>query len=103
MPVYYACSNLGKTSEEHKSVAKDTVTKTSSTPSNSKTLNVTGVYPYYTNKDNITAFAKLALTTNKTLDVTFVAETASNKQNLFGIISFFTVKNQRKVKERDKN
>lgn len=79
MPVYYACSNLGKTSEEHKSEAKDTVTKTSSTPSNSKTLNVTGVYPYYTNKDNITAFAKLALTTNKTLDVTFVAETASNK------------------------
>lgn len=79
MPVYYACSNLGKTSEEHKSVAKDTITKTSSTPSNSKTLNVTGVYPYYTNKDNITAFSKLALTTNKTLDVTFVAETASNK------------------------
>lgn len=79
MPVYYACSNLGKTSEEHKSVAKDAITKTSSTPSNSKTLNVTGVYPYYTNKDNITAFSKLALTTNKTLDVTFVAETASNK------------------------
>lgn len=79
MPVYYACSNLGKTSEEHKSVAKDTITKTSSTPSNSKTLNVTGVYPYYTNKDNITTFAKLGLTTNKTLDVTFVAETASNK------------------------
>lgn len=90
MPVYYACSNLGKTSEEHKSVAKDTVTKTSSTPSNSKTLNVTGVYPYYTNKGNITAFAKLALTTNKTLDVTFVAETASNK-HAFKIPAKFNV------------
>lgn len=90
MPVYYACSNLGKTSEEHKSVAKDTVTKTSSTPSNSKTLNVTGVYPYYTNKDNITAFAKLALTTNKTLDVTFVAETARNK-HAFKIPAKFSV------------
>lgn len=90
MPVYYACSNLGKTSEEHKSVAKDTVTKTSSTPSNSKTLNVTGVYPYYTNKDNIAAFAKLALTTNKTLDVTFVAETASNK-HAFKIPAKFNV------------
>lgn len=90
MPVYYACSNLGKTSEEHKSEAKDTVTKTSSTPSNSKTLNVTGVYPYYTNKDNITAFAKLALTTNKTLDVTFVAETASNK-HIFKLPSKFNV------------
>lgn len=90
MPVYYACSNLGKTSEEHKSVAKDTITKTSSTPSNSKTLNVTGVYPYYTNKDNITTFAKLGLTTNKTLDVTFVAETASNKHS-FKIPAKFNV------------
>lgn len=90
MPVYYACSNLGKTSEEHKSVAKDTITETSSTPSNSKTLNVTGVYPYYTNKDNITAFSKLALTTNKTLDVTFVAETASNK-HAFKIPAKFNV------------
>ena len=90
MPLYYACSNLGKTSEEHKSVAKDTITKTSSTPSNSKTLNVTGVYPYYTNKDNITTFAKLGLTTNKTLDVTFVAETASNK-HAFKIPAKFNV------------
>ena len=90
MPVYYACSNLGKTSNEHKSVAKDAITKTSSTPSNSKTLNVTGVYPYYTNKDNITTFAKLGLTTNKTLDVTFVAETASNK-HAFKIPAKFNV------------
>lgn len=90
MLVYYACSNLGKTSEEHKSVAKDTVTKTSATPTNSKTLNVTGVYPYYTNKDNITTFAKLGLTTNKTLDVTFVAETASNK-HAFKIPAKFNV------------
>lgn len=90
MPVYYACSNLGKTSKEHKSVAKDTITKTSATPSNSKTLNVTGVYPYYTNKDNITTFAKLPLTTNKTLDVTFVAETASNK-HIFKLPSKFNV------------
>lgn len=90
MPVYYACSNLGKTSEEHKTEPKDTTTKTSTIPSNSKTLNVTGVYPYYTNKDNITAFAKLALTTNKTLDVTFVAETASNK-HAFKIPAKFNV------------
>ena len=90
MPVYYACSNLGKTNEEHKTELKDTTTKTSTIPSNSKTLNVTGVYPYYTNKDNITAFAKLGLTTNKTLDVTFVAETASNK-HAFKIPAKFNV------------
>lgn len=90
MPVYYACSNLGKTNEEHKTEPKDTTTKTSTIPSNSKTLNVTGVYPYYTNKDNITAFAKLPLTTNKTLDVTFVAETTSNK-HIFKLPSKFNV------------
>lgn len=90
MPVYYACSNLGKTSEEHKTEPKDTTTKTSAISSNSKTLNVTGVYPYYTNKDNITAFAKLPLTTNKILDVTFVAETASNKHT-FKLPSKFNV------------
>lgn len=90
MPVYYACSNLGKTNEEHKTEPKDTTTKTSTIPSNFKTLNVTGVYPYYTNKDNITAFAKLPLTTNKTLDVTFVAETASNK-HIFKLPSKFNV------------
>lgn len=90
MPVYYACSNLGKTNEEHKTEPKDTTTKASTIPSNSKTLNVTGVYPYYTNKDNITAFAKLPLTTNKTLDVTFVAETASNK-HIFKLPSKFNV------------
>lgn len=90
MPVYYACSNLGKTNEEHKTEPKDTTTKTSTIPSNSKTLNVTGVYPYYTNKDNITTFAKLELTTNKTLDVTFVAETASNK-HAFKIPAKFNV------------
>lgn len=90
MPVYYACSNLGKTNKEHKTEPKDTTTKTSTIPSNSKTLNVTGVYPYYTNKDNITAFAKLPLTTNKTLDVTFVAETASNK-HIFKLPSKFNV------------
>lgn len=90
MPVYYACSNLGKTNEEHKTEPKNTTTKTSTIPSNSKTLKVTGVYPYYTNKDNITAFAKLPLTTNKTLDVTFVAETASNK-HIFKLPSKFNV------------
>lgn len=90
MPVYYACSNLGKTNEEHKTEPKGTTTKTSTIPSNSKTLNVTGVYPYYTNKDNITTFAKLGLTTNKTLDVTFVAETASNK-HAFKIPAKFNV------------
>lgn len=90
MPVYYACSNLGKTSDEHKTVAKETTTFSSVVPGNTKTLTVTGVYPYFTNKDNITTFAKLPLSTSKLLDITYVAETADNK-HAFKLPSKFTV------------
>lgn len=90
MPVYYACSNLGKTSDEHKTVAKENATLNSTVPSNTKTLTVTGVYPYFTNKDNITTFAKLPLSTSKLLDITYVAETADNK-HAFKLPSKFTV------------
>lgn len=90
MPIYYACSNLGKTSDEHKTVAKENATLNSTVPSNTKTLTVTGVYPYFTNKDNITTFAKLPLSTSKLLDITYVAETADNKHT-FKLPSKFTV------------
>lgn len=90
MPVYYACSNIGKTSDEHKTVIKQSVTLNSTVPGNTKTLTVTGVYPYFTNKDNITTFAKLPLSTNKLLDITYVAETADNK-HAFKLPSKFTV------------
>lgn len=90
MPIYYACSNLGKTSDEHKTVAKENATFSSIVPGNTKTLTVTGVYPYFTNKDNITTFAKLPLSTSKLLDITYVAETADNKHT-FKLPSKFTV------------
>lgn len=90
MPIYYACSNLGKTSDEHKTVAKENATLNSIVPGNTKTLTVTGVYPYFTNKDNITTFAKLPLSTSKLLDITYVAETADNK-HAFKLPSKFTV------------
>lgn len=90
IPVYYACSNLGNTSDEHKTVAKENATFNSTVPSNTKTLTVTGVYPYFTNKDNIATFAKLPLSTDKLLDVTYVAETADNK-HAFKLPSKFTV------------
>lgn len=90
MPVYYACSNLGKTSDEHKTVAKKNATLNSIVPGNTKTLTVTGVYPYFTNKDNITTFTKLPLSTSKLLDITYVAETTDNK-HAFKLPSKFTV------------
>lgn len=46
----------------------------------SAAVTINGVYPYYTNKDNVSAFAKLSLTTATTLSaIKFVAETASAK------------------------
>ena len=91
MPVYYACSNLGKTSDSHKSEAKNAVTLDSNGPTNTKSLTVVGCYPYFTNKANITEFAKEALTIERKLsNVKFVAETSNNKHT-FKIPSKYTV------------
>ena len=91
MPVYYACSNLGKTSDSHKSEAKNAVTLNSNVPTNTKSLTVVGCYPYFTNKANITKFAKEALTIeHKLSNVKFVAETSNNKHT-FKIPDKYTV------------
>lgn len=91
MPVYYACSNLGKTSDSHKSEAKNAVTLDSNGPTNTKSLTVVGCYPYFTNKANITEFAKEALTIERKLsNVKFVAETSNNKHT-FKIPAKYTV------------
>ena len=91
MPVYYACSNLGKTSDSHKSEAKNAVTLDSNVPTNTKSLTVVGCYPYFTNKANITEFAKEALTIERKLsNVKFVAETSNNKHT-FKIPAKYTV------------
>lgn len=91
MPVYYACSNLGKTSDSHKSEAKNAVTLDSNGPTNTKSLTVVGCYPYFTNKANITQFAKEDLTVERKMsNVKFVAETSNNKHT-FKIPAKYTV------------
>lgn len=90
MPVYYACSNLGKTNANNKSEAKDAVTLTSSIPTNSVSRTVTGVYPYFTNAKNNNNIAKEALTTNRYMKaIEFVAE-GPNKHT-FKIPAKYTV------------
>lgn len=90
MPVYYACSNLGKTSDSHKSEAKNAVTLDSNRPTNTKSLTVVGCYPYFTNKANITEFTKEALTIERKLsNVKFAAE-GPNKHT-FKIPAKYTV------------
>lgn len=90
MPVYYACSNLGKTSDSHKSEAKNAVTLDSNGPTNTKSLTVVGCYPYFTNKANITEFTKEALTIERKLsNVKFAAE-GPNKHT-FKIPAKYTV------------
>lgn len=91
MPVYYACSNLGKTSNSHKSEAKNVLTLDSNGPTNTKSLTVVGCYPYFTNKANISQFAKEALTVERKMsNVKFVAETSNNKHT-FKIPAKYTV------------
>lgn len=90
MPVYYACSNLGKTNANSKSEAKDTVTLTSSIPTNSVSRTVTGVYPYFTNAKNNNSIAKETLTANHYMKaIEFVAE-GPNKHT-FKIPAKYTV------------
>lgn len=80
MPVYYACSNFGNTSADHASTAQSESTKTSIVPSNSKTLTVTGVYPYFATTSSISECTKQTLTTSKTVTFTAPEETSANKQ-----------------------
>lgn len=90
MPVYYACSNLGKTNANNKSEAKDAVTLTSSIPTNSVSRTVTGVYPYFTNAKNNNSIAKETLTANRYMKaIEFVAE-GPNKHT-FKIPAKYTV------------
>lgn len=56
----------------------------------SAAVTVTGVYPYFTNKANVSAFAKLPLTTSTTLqDLLFVAEGPS--KHAFKLPAAYTV------------
>ena len=90
MPTYYACSNLGKTNANNKSEAKDAVNLTSTTPTNSVTHTVTGVYPYFTNAKDNNTIAKEALTANHNMNaIKFVAE-GPNKHT-FKIPAKYTV------------
>lgn len=80
MPVYYACSNFKKTSEDHVTEAKDAKTITAaSQPTNSKTITLTGVYPFYASTAQIGTLTKQTLQTSKEYNVVLVAETDSSK------------------------
>lgn len=90
MPVYYACSNLGKTSDSHKSEAKNAVILDSNEPTNTKSLTVVGCYPYFTNKADITQFAKEALTIERKMSSVKFAAEGPNKHT-FKIPAKYTV------------
>lgn len=90
MPVYYACSNLGKTNENNKSAAKDENTITSAVPTNTTNRTVTAVYPYFTNADNNEVIAKEPLTTNHYMNAIEFVDEGPNKHT-FKIPAKFTV------------
>lgn len=90
MPVYYACSNLGKTNESNKSVEKAESNVMSTVPKNTTNRTVTAVYPYFTNADNNEVIAKEALTTNHYMNAIEFVDEGPNKHT-FKIPAKFTV------------
>ncbi len=62
----YICSNFGNTSEEHKYAGRAAITTLlSNIPSDSRTVTVRGVYPYFTNAASNETFDKQPLTDNR--------------------------------------
>ena len=75
---YY--SNLNNLNDSHKTSSYSAVTKSTSTPTNSKSITVTGVYPIYATKSSITSLDKLSLQTSTTYEINMPAETSTDKQ-----------------------
>ena len=76
---YY--SNLGNIENTHKTSTYAEVTKTTSAPTNSKSITVTGVYPVYATKSSISSLDKLALQTSTIYEISMPVETSSEKQS----------------------
>lgn len=81
IPALWICSNLKNMDDTHKTSAYAITTKTTSAPTNSKSITVTGVYPFYASTGSTisSTLTKQTLTTNKTFEITMPAETASIK------------------------
>lgn len=90
MPVYYACSNLGKTNESNKSVEKAENNIMSTIPKNTTNRTVTAVYPYFTNADNNEVIEKEPLTTNHYMNAIEFVDEGPNKHT-FKIPAKYTV------------
>ena len=92
IPALYACSNFGKTSEDHKTTAKEALNVTATPvqvvsfasapaqPTNRKKITFTGVYPFFATTAQIDTLAKQALQTSKEYNVILVAESDAEKQ-----------------------
>lgn len=76
---YY--SNLGNLSDSHKTSSYSATNKSTSTPTNSKSVTVTGVYPIYATKSSITSLDKVSLQTSTTYEINMPAETSTDKQS----------------------
>ena len=75
IPSVYKYSNLSTISESQKTnnYAATTIS-TAKAPSASKDITITGVYPVYATTDNISTLTKQAITSNKTIELTLVAD-----------------------------
>lgn len=76
---YY--SNLSNLSDSHKTSSYSATNKSTSAPTNSKSVTVTGVYPIYATKSSITSLDKVSLQTSTTYEINMPAETSTDKQS----------------------
>lgn len=81
IPSVYKYSNLGKVSDSEKTDAHAEATiSAASTPTASKTVTITGVYPIYATTDSISELKKQALTTSKTFELSLIADSDTEAQ-----------------------
>lgn len=81
IPSVYKYSNLGKVSDSEKTDAHTEATiSAASTPTASKTVTITGVYPIYATTDSISELKKQALTTSKTFELSLIADSDTEAQ-----------------------
>lgn len=79
IPSVYIVSNLKKTSEKNKTSSYAEETIVSNTPSNYKSLSVTGLYPIYVNSISISELKVKSLEKNQDYKISFPAETSTEK------------------------
>lgn len=78
IPEFWVYSNLNQLSEQYEK--KESATRSTSNPSNSKSITITGVYPIYATTESVGQLTKQPLQSSKEYILTLSKETNTDKQ-----------------------